>query len=168
MSERLCSCGHLWANHGNVGCAHADCSCRRGVGRPEDWQPTPPPSGEQAADLAWAIARLEALRDSLLTDVALRGPGVLRGKGYPDMLMADAQDGLALRIVLAARPAAPGSTAVQFLHHLSTEYGCIVSTGELSIAEIASARACGRMFVTADGLGFVHLQQRRVDQQPKP
>jgi hypothetical protein len=63
------------------------------------------PSGEPArADLAWAISRCEVLRDSLLQDSAAHGPAVIRGRGYPNQLFSEAQDGLALRILLAAHP----------------------------------------------------------------
>jgi hypothetical protein len=35
--------------------------------------------------------------------------------------------------------------------------GVIVSTSKLDAIQIAQARACNRMFVTEDGLGFVYL-----------
>jgi hypothetical protein len=53
-------------------------------------------------DVAWATYRVEVLRDSLLTDAAAHGPAVIRGRGFPNHLMSEAQDGLALRTVLDA------------------------------------------------------------------
>jgi hypothetical protein len=47
-------------------------------------------------------------------------------------------------------------TALSFLMRL-TDGGSIVSTSNLTPFEIATARACGRMFVTDDGLGFVYF-----------
>lgn len=48
-------------------------------------------------------------------------------------------------------------TADDLLVKLSQEGGVIVSSNSLSDYGIASARACDRMYVNEDGLGFVLL-----------
>lgn len=49
-------------------------------------------------------------------------------------------------------------TPEQFIRQLAIEGGKIVSSNDLTPAEIALARACGRMLVLDDGLGFVYIR----------
>lgn len=47
------------------------------------------------------------------------------------------------------------TTTSQLLARLARDGGCIVSSNDCSRMEIADAQAHGRMFVDADGLGYV-------------
>lgn len=58
-SEPLCVCGHLWVNHGNLGCAHAGCPCRRGVAS----APQPVPAQDREAYIAQLQASTQRLVD---------------------------------------------------------------------------------------------------------
>lgn len=49
------------------------------------------------------------------------------------------------------------NTADELLDKLAREGGVVVNTSALTPEGVADARACGRMYVTRDGLGFVVL-----------
>lgn len=48
-------------------------------------------------------------------------------------------------------------TAEEFLLNLAKQGGRIVSTNDLTVFEIAGARACDRLFVDQNGFGFVYF-----------
>jgi hypothetical protein len=50
------------------------------------------------------------------------------------------------------------NTSDELLEALARNGGVVVSTSTLTAIGIAQARACGRMYVNASGLGFVLLQ----------
>lgn len=54
-----------------------------------------------APDLAWAIARLQKNQAIAEANAGRYGEKLLKGHGYPDEVMGDAQDALAYRLVLS-------------------------------------------------------------------
>lgn len=50
------------------------------------------------------------------------------------------------------------NTADELLDELARDGGVVVNTSALTAEGIATARACGRMYVNGDGLGFVVLR----------
>lgn len=62
---------------------------------------------ETPADYEWAVERVRKMHDSASTNAALYGTKLLKGHGYPDEVMGDAQDALALGIVLTTLGAPP-------------------------------------------------------------
>lgn len=55
---------------------------------------------DRADDEWWAIERVRDMATNARTDAERLGPKLLRGFGYPNEVMHDAQDALALEIVL--------------------------------------------------------------------
>ena len=58
-------------------------------------------------DYEWALDRVRRLQACHEINAGVLGVRLLKGHGYPNDAMSDAQDALALKIVLAALPAAP-------------------------------------------------------------
>lgn len=58
----------------------------------------------------WALARVRRMQGMAETNAGVYGAKLLRGRGYPDIVMTDAMDALALRTVLAEREWQPVET----------------------------------------------------------
>lgn len=56
--------------------------------------------------LPWAVERVSEMAAAARINAGLHGVKLLRGHGYPNEVMRDAQDALALETVLAALAAA--------------------------------------------------------------
>lgn len=67
----------------------------------------PPAPQERPEDFAWALERVTRMAACFLINAEKFGPKLLKGHGYPDEVMRDAQDYRALKIVLDAVASPP-------------------------------------------------------------
>lgn len=94
-----------------------------------------PEASGQALDMAWAMNRLSVLQACFETNAGRFGKKLLRGEGYPNEIMSEAQDALALRMVIDAlstaspAPASPLNDEAWCRKRFTSEDGHAVDAG---------------------------------------